>query len=219
MVHDASTMSGRWQDGVRSASADWAEHVERSGRIRCKIVDFGCACWTTKHFTDDIQTRQYRSPEVILGARYSTPVDVWSAACMSFEVATGEHLFDPRGSKTFSRDEDHIALVLELIGRKMPRRLASTGKFARDLFNRNGELRNIKKLNFWPLDRVLEEKYGFDAACASGFAGFLMPMLDLVPDRRSTAKEAADLAATMVPIRFSPADPARIDASTSPTPL
>ncbi len=31
---------------------------------RCKLVDFGNACWTHKHFTDDIQTRQYRSPEV-----------------------------------------------------------------------------------------------------------------------------------------------------------
>jgi len=30
----------------------------------CKIVDFGNACWSHKHFTDDIQTRQYRAPEV-----------------------------------------------------------------------------------------------------------------------------------------------------------
>ena len=29
-----------------------------------KIVDFGNGCWTHKHFTDDIQTRQYRCPEV-----------------------------------------------------------------------------------------------------------------------------------------------------------
>lgn len=29
-----------------------------------KVVDFGNACWIDKHFTDDIQTRQYRSPEV-----------------------------------------------------------------------------------------------------------------------------------------------------------
>jgi hypothetical protein len=28
---------------------------------------FGNACWRQRHFTDDIQTRQYRSPEVILG--------------------------------------------------------------------------------------------------------------------------------------------------------
>ena len=32
-------------------------------QISCKIVDFGNACWTHKHFTDDIQTRQYRCPE------------------------------------------------------------------------------------------------------------------------------------------------------------
>lgn len=37
---------------------------ERLAAIDCKIVDFGNACWTYKHFTDDIQTRQYRCPEV-----------------------------------------------------------------------------------------------------------------------------------------------------------
>lgn len=35
-----------------------------------------------KHFTDDIQTRQYRSLEVLMGAGYSTPADIWSTACM-----------------------------------------------------------------------------------------------------------------------------------------
>jgi len=29
-----------------------------------KIVDLGTACWEEKHFTEEIQTRQYRSPEV-----------------------------------------------------------------------------------------------------------------------------------------------------------
>lgn len=32
--------------------------------VSCKIVDFGNACWTYKKFANDIQTRQYRSPEV-----------------------------------------------------------------------------------------------------------------------------------------------------------
>lgn len=35
-----------------------------------------------KHFTEDIQTRQYRSLEVLIGAGYSTPADIWSTACM-----------------------------------------------------------------------------------------------------------------------------------------
>lgn len=36
------------------------------GEAHCKIVDFGNACWTHKQFTSDIQTRQYRCPEVTL---------------------------------------------------------------------------------------------------------------------------------------------------------
>lgn len=39
---------------------------ERLEAAQCKIVDFGNGCWTHKHFTDDIQTRQYRCPEVCL---------------------------------------------------------------------------------------------------------------------------------------------------------
>jgi len=35
-----------------------------------KIVDFGNACWVHKHFTSDIQTRQYRSLEGILSPLY-----------------------------------------------------------------------------------------------------------------------------------------------------
>jgi len=28
--------------------------------LTCTITDFGNGCWTYKHFTEDIQTRQYR---------------------------------------------------------------------------------------------------------------------------------------------------------------
>jgi hypothetical protein len=31
---------------------------------KVKIVDLGNACWTFKHFTTDVQTREYRAPEV-----------------------------------------------------------------------------------------------------------------------------------------------------------
>ncbi|KAI4785319.1 hypothetical protein KUCAC02_037838, partial [Chaenocephalus aceratus] len=39
-----------------------------------------------KHFTEDIQTRQYRALEVLIGAEYGPPADIWSIACMAFEL-------------------------------------------------------------------------------------------------------------------------------------
>jgi serine/threonine-protein kinase SRPK3 len=161
---------------------------ERLASIDCKIVDFGNACWTYKHFTDDIQTRQYRCPEVLLGAKYSTPADMWSLACMVFELITGDLLFDPRSGKDYDRNEDHIALFLELLGR-MPRQMTSTGQYARDFFTRQGELRNIKKLRYWPLDRVLAEKYRLPEDEARELSSFLLPMLEYMPDKRATAAE------------------------------
>ena len=38
--------------------------VEQLLELEAKVVDFGNACWTHKQFTSDIQTRQYRCPEV-----------------------------------------------------------------------------------------------------------------------------------------------------------
>ncbi|XP_019150463.1 PREDICTED: serine/threonine-protein kinase SRPK-like isoform X2 [Ipomoea nil] len=73
--------------------------------LKCKLVDFGNACWTYKQFTSDIQTRQYRSPEVLLGSKYSTPVDLWSFGCICFELATGDVLFDPHSGDNYNRDE------------------------------------------------------------------------------------------------------------------
>jgi serine/threonine protein kinase len=50
--------------------------------ITIKIADLGNACWVDHHFTEDIQTRQYRSPEVIIGAKWGPEADIWSFACM-----------------------------------------------------------------------------------------------------------------------------------------
>ncbi|KAI3371125.1 hypothetical protein L3Q82_023759 [Scortum barcoo] len=203
--------------------------------IRVKIADLGNACWVHKHFTEDIQTRQYRSIEVLIGAGYSTPADIWSTACMAFELATGDYLFEPHSGEDYSRDEaqfptktvkikcksdinhiahiiellgciprhfalsgkysreffnrrDHIALIMELLG-KVPRKVVAAGKYSREFFSKKGELRHITKLKPWSLFDVLVEKYGWSHEDAGHFTHFLLPMLEMVPEKRASAGE------------------------------
>ena len=69
----------------KSASPDSATQAEidqAMDTISVKIADLGNACWVGHHFTNDIQTRQYRSPEVILGSKWGASTDVWSMAAM-----------------------------------------------------------------------------------------------------------------------------------------
>lgn len=47
-----------------------------------KVADLGNACPVEKHYSSEIQTRQYRAPEAILGADYGPNCDIWSFACM-----------------------------------------------------------------------------------------------------------------------------------------
>ncbi|XP_076849839.1 SRSF protein kinase 1b isoform X4 [Brachyhypopomus gauderio] len=157
-------------------------------KIHVKIADLGNACWVHKHFTDDIQTRQYRSLEVLIGAGYGTPADIWSTACMAFELATGDYLFEPHSGEDYSRDEDHIALIIELLG-KVPRKLILNGKYSKEFFTKKGDLRHITKLKPWGLMDVLVEKYEWPQEEAQSFSSFLLPMLDLIPEKRATAAE------------------------------
>ncbi|XP_072238602.1 SRSF protein kinase 1b isoform X1 [Leuresthes tenuis] len=159
-----------------------------ANKLQVKIADLGNACWVNKHFTDDIQTRQYRSLEVLIGAGYSTPADIWSTACMAFELATGDYLFEPHSGEDYSRDEDHIALIIELLG-KVPRKLILAGKYTKEFFTKKGDLRHITKLKPWGLFDVLVEKYEWSKEEAHSFSSFLLPMLDLVPERRATAAQ------------------------------
>jgi serine/threonine-protein kinase SRPK3 len=158
-----------------------------------KIADMGNATPASKHYTEDIQTRQYRAPEAIIGRTdWGFTADVWSVACLTFELLTAEYLFDPQGQgELFSRDVDHYAQIIELLG-DVPTSLKMGGRYSTDIFDSDGELRGIKKqsLKIWPLERVMTEKYLWSAQDAREFCRFLIPMLRVDWRERSTAGEA-----------------------------
>ena len=140
----------------------WKEKIPINidDNIKIKIVDFGNACWTHKHFTDNIQTREYRSPEAILGIEYAPNTDIWSLACMIFEMITGRFLFKPQDGKTYKKDDDHLALMMEALG-PMPKKFALSGRYSRNHFNGKGVLKSIKDIKMLPLDEFLVKEYEF----------------------------------------------------------
>jgi len=56
-----------------------------------------------------------------------------------------------------------------------------------EIFNRKGELRNIHRLRHWALTDVLREKYHFGEKDSAEIADFLVPMLELNPEKRANA--------------------------------
>ncbi|XP_060858573.1 SRSF protein kinase 3-like isoform X1 [Metopolophium dirhodum] len=164
------------------------ELLDDLGSVNIKIADLGNACWEDNHYTENIQTRQYRSLEVLLGAGYGTPADIWSTACLAFELATGDFLFDPHSGATYNKDEDHIAHIIELLG-QIPMYVIQSGKHSSSFFRTNGNLKHISNLKPWYLYDVLTEKYEWNTKEAKAFSSFLTPMLDLDQDNRASATQ------------------------------
>ena len=75
-----------------------------------KVIDFGSSCRSNKRMYSYIQSRFYRSPEVMLGLPYSVSIDMWSLGCILAEMHTGEPLFS--GSDQF----DQMQKIVKMLG-------------------------------------------------------------------------------------------------------
>lgn len=61
-----------------------------------KLIDFGSSCVAGKPIFNYIQSRYYRAPEIMLGLKYSTPIDLWSLGCIIAELMAGKPIFQGR---------------------------------------------------------------------------------------------------------------------------
>ena len=66
------------------------------GKSGVKLIDFGSACFSNRKEFTYIQSRYYRSPEIVLMKPYDSKIDVWSLGCLIFEIYTGTPLFPSR---------------------------------------------------------------------------------------------------------------------------
>jgi serine/threonine-protein kinase SRPK3 len=57
-----------------------------------------------------------------------------------FELLTGgDYLFDPASGSRYTKDDDHIAQIIELCG-DFPKSVAFSGKYSHEFFSRKGPL-------------------------------------------------------------------------------
>lgn len=82
-------------------------HPAKSG---IKVIDFGSSCLEHEKVYTYIQSRFYRSPEVILGMSYSMAIDMWSLGCILAELYTGFPIFPGEN------EQEQLACIMEVLG-------------------------------------------------------------------------------------------------------
>ncbi|CAN6635461.1 dual specificity protein kinase Yak1p [Trichomonascus vanleenenianus] len=183
-----------------------------------KVIDFGSACHERQTVYTYIQSRFYRSPEVLLGLPYTTSIDMWSLGCICAELFLGLPIFPGTSEyNQLSRIIDTLGTppnwMIEMgknagnfmekyvdeYGRKQYR-LKSRDKYSRE-FNTNEQpskqyfpSTNLREIVMsYPLPRRNMKKSDVDKEMQNrvAFVDFLTGLLNLNPFERWTPQQAA----------------------------
>ena len=163
-------------DDVGSGPADEPE------RMRAKVIDFGSSCFAHGKVHTYIQSRYYRSPEVVLGLGYGPAIDMWSLGCILVELETGTPLFPAKN------EQDLLLYHMELLGLPADEVLARASR-ADEFFAHGRPLRHTdRKGRLHPIgSRQLEDIL---QNADSAFINFLKRCLMWDPADRITPTEA-----------------------------
>ncbi|KAA6399210.1 MAG: putative Serine/threonine-protein kinase ppk15, partial [Streblomastix strix] len=93
-----------------------------------RVIDFGSAAYEGKTLYTYIQSRYYRSPEVLIGAPYDCHIDMWSAGCITAELFIAHPLFP--GISEY----DQVARIQKFMG-PFPGEILNSGKTYRKFFS------------------------------------------------------------------------------------
>lgn len=163
------------------------------------LADLGNSCYVNNPTNDLIQTRQYRSPEVLLGLPYDASADIWSLACMAYELAVRDYLFNPIFDDSQSETDEnkdmfdaiHLSLIEDILNVEIPQDWAREGKHYENLYE-DGELIKRHNEDLVPGERRIYQQLlsrGLSEWDAAELDAFLSPMLEIIPARRPSAEE------------------------------
>eukprot|EP01039_Chlorochromonas_danica_P002125 gene2125-2319_t len=97
-------------------------------RSAIKLIDFGSSCYLSKRSYTYIQSRFYRSPEVLLGLPYTQKIDMWSLGCVAYELHVGEPLF------AGSNQVEQLCRIVDILGLPPLEMIKSSPEKTRNLF-------------------------------------------------------------------------------------
>lgn len=129
------------------SSDDYSEEIMSDDDLRsAKLVltDFGSSIKIKNIEPEEVQTRYYRAPEIILGLNYTESIDIWSIGCIAYELYTGNILFNPGKDKYYSRDMYHLKLIHELVG-DIPYKMIQRSKFSNKFYDKKYRLKINKE--------------------------------------------------------------------------
>uniref|UniRef100_H0WRK9 Dual specificity tyrosine-phosphorylation-regulated kinase 4 n=1 Tax=Otolemur garnettii TaxID=30611 RepID=H0WRK9_OTOGA len=108
----------------------------QKGQVSVKVIDFGSSCYEHQKVYTYIQSRFYRSPEVILGHPYNMAIDMWSLGCIMAELYTGCPLFPGEN------EVEQLACFMEVLGLP-PADFIQTASRRQTFFDSKGFPKNI----------------------------------------------------------------------------
>lgn len=156
--------------------------LKQANKSGIKVIDFGSSCFEDERVYTYIQSRFYRSPEVILGLPYGVSIDMWSLGCILAELYTGYPIFPGEN------EVEQLACIMEICGLP-PRRLVEASTRKKMFFDSQGNPRLVpnsrgKKRRPGSKDLVLALKCNDPL-----FTGFLDGCLQWDPDERFTPED------------------------------
>lgn len=155
------------------------------------ITDFGNSYFLSELTENEIQSRWYRAPEIILDLKYNEKCDIWSIGCTVFELLTGYRLFYINEDDKYVNKDLHHLYVLEKIVGPVPLDMKLKSKRLNWLFDskRDYHIKNVDYFDYVGLEHILQYQHLFSENETSEIANFLRAIFVYDPAKRPSAHE------------------------------
>lgn len=141
-----------------------------------KLCDFGFARKLSNcNLTDYVSTRWYRSPELLVKAKYGFASDTWAVGCVIFEMITGQPLFPGEN------DYDTLCKIVQTCG-NLPKSLIKAYKASNYFTGLEVMNKQVPKCIFKEVDMRLNILKGNSLEIVKN-------CLELSPNKRLTIEE------------------------------